>query len=168
MILYPQTVEIWKRVSSFVEVSTFGNKRTYDKIVNFKEGYFGYDGRHVLIAKAFIPNPNHLPVVHHIDGNKLNNSVWNLKWVTYQENIIDPARTIKFLNRRKGVKQPNISKSKMKLIRVWNDKGFDRVFDSLNDAVTQLNVSQSNLSKVANGQRSHTKGYYAEYLEDKK
>jgi hypothetical protein len=40
-----------------------------------------------LVAAAFIPNPTNLPVVHHINHNKLDNRVENLKWVTHQGNI---------------------------------------------------------------------------------
>lgn len=41
---------------------------------------------HRLVAKAFIPNPNNLPVVMHIDNNKENCSLSNLKWGTVAEN----------------------------------------------------------------------------------
>lgn len=37
---------------------------------------------HRLVAEYFIPNPDNLPIVHHIDGNKLNNIYTNLQWVS--------------------------------------------------------------------------------------
>ena len=41
---------------------------------------------HRLVALTYISNPNNLPQVDHIDRNKQNNHISNLRWVTNQEN----------------------------------------------------------------------------------
>lgn len=54
-------------------VITIGHKKQYHNV-------------HRLIAMAFLPNPNNCREVNHKDGNKLNNSVENLEWVTTRQN----------------------------------------------------------------------------------
>ena len=43
---------------------------------------------HRLVAKVFIPNPQNLPEVDHIDNDKFNNTVDNLRWISRSENCL--------------------------------------------------------------------------------
>lgn len=45
-----------------------------------------------LVAETFIPNPQNLPETHHIDYNKQNNNVENLKWVSHEFNMKDKSK----------------------------------------------------------------------------
>ena len=76
----------------------YGNDMYYPK-TNFQNKVNGYiycnitfpEGQkqrriHILLAKAFIPNSNNYPVVMHLDNNKTNYSLNNLKWGTTSEN----------------------------------------------------------------------------------
>lgn len=59
---------------NYTKTSLYKDGKKYDVMV------------HKVIAETFIPNPQNLPCVNHKDGNKHNNSVENLEWVTYSEN----------------------------------------------------------------------------------
>lgn len=52
---------------------------------------------HRLVAEYFIPNPNKFPIVHHKDGNRLNNFYLNLEWISAKEH----NATMKKLGQRK-------------------------------------------------------------------
>ena len=56
---------------------------------------------HRLVAETFIPNPNKLPQVNHKDGNKQNNCVYNLEWITNYDNIQHAVKN-GFFKRKKG------------------------------------------------------------------
>ena len=95
--------EIWKNVCINNEkfenyfVSNLGRFKNSKRIImdNYKPHHSGYIylrvniqkyALHRLIASTFIENIDNKPFVNHIDGNKLNNCVNNLEWVTVQEN----------------------------------------------------------------------------------
>ena len=58
----------------YLEVNLYNNSKSTAKII------------HRLVAKAFISNDFNKPQVNHIDGNKLNNEVSNLEWMSNSEN----------------------------------------------------------------------------------
>lgn len=102
--------EIWKRLhyhgkdyGDWYEVSNSGNIRNAKthkirKLNVSKTGYYfvtcSLGSRqnkilfkvHRAVAESFILNPDNLPCINHIDGNKLNNSVNNLEWCTMKYN----------------------------------------------------------------------------------
>lgn len=95
--IYSVTVE--GRVYSHARVDARGNRRRakYLKLIPDGDGYLrahlcvgGVRRKwpvHRLVAMAFLPNPDELPEVNHHDGDKTNNRVTNLEWVTTQENL---------------------------------------------------------------------------------
>lgn len=102
-------LEIWKEVEEYegyYEVSNLGRVRrvdsnnrlynngvlsidtssSYARVNLNKNGISKHYLVHVLVAKAFLSNPNHYPIINHKDENRLNNEVCNLEWCTYKYN----------------------------------------------------------------------------------
>lgn len=114
-------MEIWKVIKGFenYQISNFGNIKSIDRFVKnnnkdlflkgvirkqtLRNGYYrvslSVNGKittktvHRLVAQEFIPNTKNKPCVNHINGIKTDNSLANLEWCTYSENIIHGFNT---------------------------------------------------------------------------
>ena len=84
-------------------------KKGYAYVHLSKKGVVEHCKVSILVTKAFLPNPENKPVVHHRDTNRANDCVENLEWVTYGEN----SRYI--MNRKKSSK-PSWMNSRAKLM----------------------------------------------------
>lgn len=110
---------------------------------------------HRLVGTYFLDNPEDKPCINHIDGNKLNNCVSNLEWVTYAENEQHSHKVL-------GKKPHNC-----KPIRVHTKTGeFVGIFDSMNEACRYTGAQQANALKNIKKLRTHAAGYVFTYEED--
>lgn len=83
----------FKKSKQPVEIKGWISFHGYRKIELCNSGKRTVVSLHQLIARAFIPNPDNKPEVNHIDGNKLNNDILNLEWVTRAENAKHAGKT---------------------------------------------------------------------------
>lgn len=170
--------EIWKDIDNYVgkyQVSNLGNvRRVNGKVLKPQErghGYLSvwlYDGHnrakqvsvHRLVAQAFLPNPDNLLEVNHLDENKCNNMAENLEWCSHKENSVFGTRP-----NRIGIANTNGKKSKR--IAQYSINGeLIKVFSSLQEAGRQ-GFAPSNICRCAKGHPNYTHayGYIWKYVE---
>ena len=128
---------------------------------------------HRLVAKHFIPNPNNLEQVNHIDGDKTNNTVSNLEWCTNEynmkhsydiglrdkEHLRENMSIIgKSLKGKKGHhirKVAQVNKNNNEVIKIW---------DSITEASKGINISVATIQNVCAKRKKTAGGYIWEYV----
>lgn len=169
-------IELWKKtdVDSRYSVSNKGRIRrdkTGKILTPFKIGskarneqYYAVDMYpqknvrvHLLVAQAFLPRVEGKNVVNHIDGDKFNNCIENLEWVTPSENCIHAYRT---LGRKKFIGSENPTSKKV--IRLEDGAHFA----SLREAAQSCGLKHhSGISDVLHGKRKMAGGFHWAFAE---
>lgn len=105
---------------------------------------------HRLVAECYIPNPDNLPQVNHIDGNKANNHYSNLEWCTSGENI--KHSHLLGLTRPKRGEKCNFAKlTKEDIIEI--KKLYENGDLYQREIAEKFNVQQSAISRIINNKR---------------
>ena len=143
---------------------------TKEKILNYNKSNRGYlqvcltkDGKsktytvHRLVAKAFLPNLKNKRQVNHIDGNKENNSIDNLEWVTSSEN--NKHAFITGLNKPHNMRKVNQYDLQGNFIKQWNS-----ITDFLKE--NNLNLKNSNITTCCKDKRKNAYGFIWKYADE--
>lgn len=124
----------------------------------YNENGWKYFKVHILVAKTFIPNLLNEPTVDHIDRNKENNKIDNLRWTSHivqasnkdKTNIIKNMKILgkkSYKNRAEKVKQYDLNNN------------FIKEFISSREASKLLNISETSISNCINGYSKSAGGY---------
>ena len=106
---------------------------------------------HILVAETFIfnPDPDVFVEVNHKNGDKYNNHIGNLEWVTTSENALHAFRIgLKF--------------NKGRAIRILET---GETFPSITECARQINGIQGNISLCLSGSRKKHRGFSFEYVD---
>lgn len=179
--------EIWRDVVGYeglYMVSNFGrvkslsrkayNHFTKERIMTpvlTKKGYLQvrlHNGKtargfkiHRLVAKAFINNSENKSQVNHIDGNKLNNCVYNLEWCTPKQNMKHAAEN-KLLRDVSGNNNPNC-----KPINQYDLQGkFIKRWSSMCDITKDLGINRHSIRECCVGKLKTSHGYIWKYANE--
>lgn len=158
-------------------VTVVDGNRTYEKLLSGKrmkqymhdKGYktvsLTRDGKtklmfvHRIVAEAFLPNPDNLPMVNHKDEDKTNNFLENLEWCTAKYNSNYGTGIKRHAKKLRGRE----SEKRKAVIQRGLDGSFMDWHESVAKAAEKMNGSTSAISAACLGKRKTAYGYRWEH-----
>lgn len=197
------TIEIWRAVQGYegyYEISNLGKLKSLDRMVRQGNHYrhvygkikhphytaYGYPAYtlcknckskvipiHLLVARAFIPNPENKKYIDHINTNKEDYSISNLRWVTAKENANNPL-TLKHCQQNTYKKEIIAKALRTKILRKTKtaprkvycfDKygNFLNEYESSKDAERQTSINACSIGYACSGKRFSAGGLLWSY-----
>lgn len=176
-------MEIWKTIDGYPNymISNMGNVKNIKtgKMLKPVDAGYGYyqvslckNGKHKsfrinrLVGIAFIPNPENKPCIDHINTNKMDNRVCNLRWVTPKENMNNP---ITKRNKKQNMYLPCLGKFGKKhhfskpILQFTKTGELVKKWDSIMDIERELGISHKHISSCCKGKRKTTGGFIWRY-----
>uniref|UniRef100_A0A6C0AER1 HNH nuclease domain-containing protein n=1 Tax=viral metagenome TaxID=1070528 RepID=A0A6C0AER1_9ZZZZ len=144
------------QVSSAGRILTVGGRKTYGSCRTNNQGkdsYMDYMSLNVhrIVMLAFHPREDANKLcVDHIDANKKNNALSNLRWATYSENSQHAHNMGAYTNRNLATKA---------VIQLSKEGKFIKKFESISDASREVNTGKSHISKCCKGRRNTCAGF---------
>ena len=168
--------EIYKDIVGYeglYQVSNLGNVRSaksnkllkpssrlYADVDLSKDGIHKRQAIHRLVALHFLPNPKQCNEVNHIDGNKHNNNVENLEWVTQEENR---KHARKILGKYPFGKKPR-PVNKLDIENMCIVETYDSVSEA--GAIYGSTSARTAITNCCKGKVQSAYGYKWEYADD--
>lgn len=134
--------------------SQINKKNGYVYQMLYKDGKQKLLRVHRIVATAFLPNPNSLPQVNHINGDKTDNRAENLEWCTQEQNMLHAFKI--------GLEKPSdkqkraiaeTNKAKRKAV-MFKQASNVQVFESISKASKETGLSISTISRYCHGIRA--------------
>ena len=117
---------------------------------------------HKLVALAFIPNPQNLPIVGHRNNRKDDNRVENLYWTTHSENT-KKAFDDGLAYNTKGIED---SQSMPVIMYDANTNAVIGRYGSIKEAARETDINASTIGRQAKYKRPNRKPFYFRYADD--